>query len=153
MTLQIQARTRMFARVVGPFLAVLTGVAVGRAPQLWAHTSEFVDNPLWAWVAGAFILLAGLIVIALHPYWRGFAAASVSALGWLTAIKGLSLLAFPETIMSIPESMLGAAGWWRALYLVFVAWGLYLTYVGWAPQRPRPALGSAESTPDLPRSG
>lgn len=39
----------------------------------------------------------GLIVIILHPYWRGAAAITVSLLGWFTAIKGLALMAMPET--------------------------------------------------------
>lgn len=145
--------TRMFARVIGPFLAVLTITAAVQGPELWTRVSEAANDYLWAWVAGAFSLLAGLVVIALHPHWHGIAAFSVSALGWLTAAKGLLLVAFPATLMStFPADMMGAVTVWRVVYLAFAVLGLYLTYVGWsaAPHRSSPQHASAAR--DLPRA-
>lgn len=145
---QSQARTRTFARVIGPFLAVVTATAVVRAPDLFAHISEFAADSMWTWVAGAFTLLAGLVVVALHPYWHGVAAISVSALGWLTTLKGLLLVAFPTTLLSIPPATIDEVNWWRAVYVAFALLGLYLTYVGWAPASRRPLSPAASPTQD-----
>lgn len=123
--------TRRFARVIGPFLAIITATAAARAPDLWAQIPELPANPLWTWVTGTFTLLAGLIVIAAHPYWRGVAAFSITGLGWLTVIKGALLVAFPSTIMSLPGGTVDDVGWLRVLYVGFAVLGLYLTYVGW----------------------
>lgn len=142
----------MLARVVGPFLVIIPGTAVARANDMRTLLTEFGATPLWSWVAGAFILLAGLVAIALHQYWRGAAAIIVSVVGWIVALKGLFLVAFPGTYLSFAESAVGAAGWWRAGFVVFVLLGLYLTYVGWAPVRPRPVAHPARSTPDIPRA-
>lgn len=128
-----QTTTRMFARVIGPFLAIMMATAAARAPHLWAQASSWSADTLWTWSAGAFTLIAGLVVIALHPYWRGVAAFSVSALGWLTALKGASLVAFPATLLSVPADTMGAVGVFRVVYVAFALLGLYLTYVGWAP--------------------
>jgi hypothetical protein len=68
---QTQATTRMFARVIGPFLVVVTATAVARAPDMRMLLTEFRANSLWPWVTGAFILLFGMIVVALHQYWQG----------------------------------------------------------------------------------
>ncbi|MDQ2629094.1 MAG: hypothetical protein M3Y90_19100 [Actinomycetota bacterium] len=132
-SMHTQHTTRMFARVIGPFLAVLCLTAAVQGPQLWTRVSEAAGDPLWAWVAGAFTLLAGLVVIALHPYWRGVAAFSVSALGWLTAVKGVLLVAFPVTVLSLPADWMSAVSVWRVVYVAFAVLGGYLTYVGWAP--------------------
>lgn len=147
-----QNRTRMFARVMGPYLAIIAGTAALRPADMRAMLSGFEADPLWSWVTGAFTLLFGLVVIALHPYWRGAAAIIVSALGWLVALKGLALVAGPQSYFSMANSAVGATGWWRAGAVVEVAIGLYLAYVGWVPARTPPVPQSASSTPDLPRA-
>lgn len=144
---QSQARTRMFARVIGPFLVILTATAVVRAPQIWARVSDLAADPLWLWSTGAFTLLAGLIVVAFHPYWRGAAAICVSVTGWITAVKGFALVVFPDNSMA--NVAMSAEGWARAAYVLFALIGLYLTYVGWAPSRDRPAPKPATGERDL----
>jgi hypothetical protein len=149
---QSEARTRMFARVLGPYLVIVTITAVARASQMRTLASEFGANPLWAWVTGAFILLSGLIVVALHQYWQSAAAIIVSVLGWMTAAKGLFLLAIPQTYVSAVNSAVDPVSWWRAGFVVVALVGLYLTYVGWAPAPSEPAPQAASSTPDLPHA-
>lgn len=147
-----QAKTRLFARVIGPFIVVVATTAVARTDDMRSLLSEFGANPVWPWVTGAFILLSGLVVVALHQYWRGAAAVIVSVLGWLTALKGLFLMAFPGTYMSVADSALDATAWWWAGFIVMGLIGLYLTYVGWAAAPSRPTSQATRSTPDLPRA-
>jgi hypothetical protein len=68
------------------------------------------------------------------------------------ALRGLLLLAFPGTFVSLANSMIGAETWWRASDIAFALVGVYLTYVGWAPARSRAASRPASSTSDLPRA-
>jgi len=142
----------MFARVVGPYLVIIAATAALRPIDMKALLSQFEANSLWAWVVGAFILLLGLVTIALHPYWRGAAAIIVSVVGWLVALKGLMLVAFAHTYFSIANSAIDAVGWWRGGVVVYGLIGLYLSYVGWMPQRTRPAPQAAASTHDIPRA-
>jgi hypothetical protein len=100
--------TSMFARVVGPYLVIIAITAALRPVDMKTLLSQFEANSLWAWVVGAFILLLGLVTIALHPYWRGAAAIIVSVLGWLVALKGLMLARRPaprSTIQQLPPIM------------------------------------------------
>jgi hypothetical protein len=142
----------MLARVVGPYLVIIAATVALRPTDMRTMTSQFEANPLWAWVVGAFILLLGLVAIALHPYWRGAAGILVSAVSWLVAIKGLFLVAFPLTYFSMTDSALDAVGWWRGGAIVEVLIGLYLAYVGWMPSRTRPESEAVDSTRDLPRA-
>ena len=147
-----QHTTRMFARVLGPFFVIACITAVARASDMRALVSDFGANPLWPWVAGAFVLVGGLVIVALHQYWRGAAAVIVSLLGWLIALRGLLLLAFPTTFMSMANSVVGAGALWRTVCVCFALVGLYLTYVGWMPAPSRPTPHAANATPDLPRA-
>lgn len=147
---QSEARTRTFARVLGPYLVLVSIVALIRASDMPTLLSEFSANTVWPWVTGAFVLLAGLLVIALHPYWRGVSEIIVSAVGVLTTLKGALLLAIPQSYLSAGDSMLDAGGWWMAVMAVMAVVGLYLTYVGWAPTRTRASTTQVESSaPDL----
>jgi hypothetical protein len=151
-TQQSEARTRLFARVLGPYLVLVTLTAVARGSQMRTLASEFGANLVWSWVTGAFILLSGLIVVALHQCWTNTAAIMVSVLGWMTVLKGLFLLAMPQTYITAVTSALDPGIWWRAGFIVVALVGLYLTYVGWAPAPSRPAPRAATASADLPRA-
>ncbi|AGZ51280.1 membrane protein [Mycobacterium kansasii ATCC 12478] len=147
-----QTRTRMFSRVLGPFLVIVDVTAVVRASDMANLLAQFEANSLWTWVTGAFVLLFGLVMVASHQCWRGTAAIIVSLLGWLVTLRGLLLLAFPKAFVSVADAMIGAQGVWVSLCLVFALVGLYLTYVGWAPTPSRPTQHAATARPDLPRA-
>lgn len=149
---QTRNTTRLFARVLGPFFFVVTFTAAARASDMRTLLSDFEANPVWPWVTGAFLLVGGLVVIALHPYWRSAAAVIVSALGWVIALRGLFLLAFPQTFMSAANAAIAKTVLWVTIDLLVAAVGLYLTYVGWSPARVRPVSNADTSTPDLPRA-
>lgn len=42
-----QTSTRMFARVIGPFLVVMMATAAVRASELWTHVSTGATDSLW----------------------------------------------------------------------------------------------------------
>ncbi|MDG5481628.1 hypothetical protein [Mycolicibacterium gadium] len=133
MSVQVQHRTRMFARVLGPFFTIVAVIAALRAPDMRQLLSEFTASDMWPWMIGALALLGGVAIVAVHQLWRGPAAIIVSVLGWLLVARGVFLLTFPETFASVADRVFGAAGVWQVAYLVSAAIGLYLTYVGWKP--------------------
>lgn len=144
--------TRRFARVLGPFFAIVSATVVARAPDMRELLAEFGTTAIWPWVSGAFVLMGGIIVVALHPYWRGVAAVIVSLLGWLMVVRGVVLLAFPDAFMSIANDAIGAETLWRIKFGGIALVGLYLTYVGWIA-RPKGSVAQAPSSiPDLPRA-
>ena len=72
-------RTRMFARVIGPYFVIVSLTAALRAPDMQAVLSDFEASPVWPWFAGVFTLLLGLVIVALHSYWTDPPAVIVSA--------------------------------------------------------------------------
>ena len=153
---QLQNRTRMFARVMGPYMAIIAALGAVRPDDLRMMLSKFEADPLLSWVTGAFTLLLGLVVVALHPYWRGGAAIIVSVVGWLVAVQGLLLVAGSHAYFAIASSAVDTMGWARAgaaaEVLIVLYLGLYLSLVSWVPARTRPVSQPASSTPDLPRA-
>ena len=146
---QVNDRTRMFARVLGPFLVIVDVAAVLRVSDMRTLLSDFSANSAWPWVSGAFILIAGLGIAALHQHWHGAAAIIVSALGWLLVVRAVFLLAFPDAFMSLADSMIGTTAWWMVACGVAALIGAYLTYVGWAPEHHRPQAHSTTAKWDV----
>ncbi|ABK70583.1 hypothetical protein [Mycolicibacterium smegmatis] len=147
----VENRTQGFARVLGPYLVVVAVVALARASEIPGLVTDFGKNPIMSWVSGAFVLLSGLTVVALHQRWHGVAAIVVSVLGWLATLKGVLLLAVPQSYAAFGESMVRAAMWWQVLMVAVGLLGLFLTYAGWAPaNEPRTARTFGGPAPDLP---
>ena len=152
-TLELQQlRTRMFARVFGPFFLVVAATTVARASDMRTLLSDFEANAAWPWVTGAFLLLASLVIVALHQYWRGAAAITVSVVGWVLALRALFLMAFPHAFMAAANAAIGMTALWVSVDIFIGLVGLYLTYVGWGPVPSQPLAQAETSTADLPRA-
>jgi hypothetical protein len=138
-----QARTRAFARIIGPWLTIVPGIIALRAPEMGPFASEFFKSGLFVWFAGALLLFSGLLIIAFHQYWSSAAAIMISLFGWILALRGLLLMAAPKLYervgMAVESTLLV-----RLIFGVLVAIGLYLTYVGWLA---KPASPSANNMP------
>lgn len=141
--------TRVFARVLGPFYVIIAGIAAVRAPNT---RTQLADLGVWPWATGAFLLMAGLIVVAFHHQWGSLPAIIVSLLGWLMMLRGFFALAFPSSFMSITNSLSGETALWRVFYVCVAVVGLYLAYVGWGPASSRPATRGASPAEDHPRA-
>jgi uncharacterized protein YjeT (DUF2065 family) len=105
--------------------------------------SEFFENGLFVWFAGALLLFGGLLIIAFHQYWSSAAAVIISLFGWILALRGLVLMAAPKLYERAAISM-DAIPLVRLVFGVLVAIGLYLSYVGWLA---KPASPSAKNNP------
>lgn len=55
-TRESQAQTRAFARVLGPWLAIVPGTIALRAPAMGALASDFFKSDLFVWFAGALLV-------------------------------------------------------------------------------------------------
>ena len=135
-TPESQAPTRAFARVIGPYLVIVTVSISVRKPQISAFVPALFENPALVWFTGALLILAGLVIIAHHQYWSSLAAVLISLLGWFLALRGLLLLAAPQLMVrAAEEAMTMMPVVWLA-FGVFLLIGLGLTYVGWFEREP-----------------
>lgn len=130
-TPESEARTRAFARVIGPFLIIVPGIVAVRAPDMGAFLSSFFENDALVWITGSSLLFYGVLIIALHQYWSSLTAILVSLFGWFLALRGLVLLAAPQLIAHAGTGMAGMVLIVRAGFVVLFLMGLWLTFAGW----------------------
>ena len=126
-TLESRVRTRAFARVTGPFLFIVTGILVVRAPDLGTILSDFFQNEALVWMMGALLFFCGLLIIAYHQYWSSPAAVMISLFGWFLAIRGFILLAAPQLILRGGIAAMHMVPAVRTGFSLLVLIGLWLT--------------------------
>lgn len=135
---EARQRTRSFARVLGPFIALATAIIAIRLPDLTGLLGGLFDNAVLPWILGAAMLMMGLIVIAFHQYWYSVTAALISLFGWFVALRGLAMMAIPSAIDSGASATVTSPGLLiaaRIFFLLLTAMGLWFTYVGWRRER------------------
>jgi hypothetical protein len=130
------ARTRAFARVIGPFLVIVPGIIAMRAPNMGTILSGFFGNEVIVWFAGALLLFGGLLIIALHQYWYSLSAILISLFGWFLALRGVVLLAAPQLIERGAAASLNFVPVVQMGFGVLALIGLWLTYTGWIASPP-----------------
>jgi len=135
-TVESQIRTHTFARVIGPFMVVVPSIVIYRAPGLGTMLTTLFQNEVLVWMMGALLFFCGLLIIALHQYWRSPAAVMISLFGWFLAIRGFILLAAPEMILRGGMASMHMVPAVRIGFSLLVLIGLWLTYVGWFTKPP-----------------
>lgn len=145
-------RTRTFARVLGPFFVIFAATTVARASDMRKLLSDFEANSAVPWVTAGFLLLAALVIVGLHQYWRGAAAITVSVVGWVFALRAVFLMAFPHAFMGAADAAMRMTALWVSVTVLVGLVGLYLTYVGWKPVPAPPPARATTSSPDIPRA-
>jgi hypothetical protein len=128
-----RARTRAFARVIGPFLVIVPAIIEARAPSpsMGTYLSAFFENAALVWVTGCMMLLGGLLIIAHHQYWSSLAAILISLLGWFVALRGVTLLIAPQLFERAAAAAMNMTSIVQFGFGVLVLIGLWLTFVGW----------------------
>ncbi len=69
-TPEAQAKTRAFARVLGPDLVILPGLIVAKLNEVAPLAAPFFANQALVFIMGALMVFGGICVIANHQIWR-----------------------------------------------------------------------------------
>ncbi len=136
-TPESDARTRAFARVIGPYLVIVPSIIAARAPDMGVQLSAFFANAALVWITGALMVFAGVFIIANHHYWSNAAAILISLFGWFLALRGLALLIVPHLYEKAGIEAMNAISLVRIGFGLLVLAGLWLTYTGWIAKPPR----------------
>lgn len=124
-------RTRILARIVGPYLVIMAIALLVRLATLPLLFPAFMQDGPLVLLSGAFALIVGLTMLVAHHHWSSWAAIAITLIGFAAAIKGALLMIAPDlgsevtaAVVRTPPVMLVAA----ALELVL---GIWLSFVGW----------------------
>lgn len=71
-----------------------------------ALLADFQNSPALTYIAGIMTFAIGVAIILTHNIWSDGLAIFVSLLGWVAAIEGLVLIAWPEPLWALGRAMM-----------------------------------------------
>jgi vacuolar-type H+-ATPase subunit I/STV1 len=130
----MSARTIYLSRLIGLYCIVIIPSLVIHKQATVGSITELFNSPAFMLLTGVIAVAVGLAMILAHNVWSGGALpVVVTAVGWLSLIKGLMFLLLPSGVES--EIILGWLQNPRYFYLCMTPSfliGVYLTYEGFS---------------------
>jgi hypothetical protein len=99
--------TLSLAKAFGVYLIAggLSGVLLGTAR--WQKIlDEFQNNAAITFIAGVFVFCLGTAIVLAHNIWTDPLAIIISLLGWIAAIEGVILVAYPDPLLNLSAALM-----------------------------------------------
>ena len=90
--------TLILARAYGVAILAVALSALIAPQRMKAALADFGRSPGLTFISALFAVVLGLTLVILHSIWADFPAAIVSLLGGVILIKGIVLIAAPESV-------------------------------------------------------
>lgn len=97
--------SRFISRVLGLYLVILNTVLFFHQQEYLTVLQSLSYDPALIFVLSMWLIGLGLVMIICHNIWRWNWRLLVTLLCWLTFIKGLGLLIYPNFILRTVQSM------------------------------------------------
>lgn len=94
------------AKVLGLYFVVVIAAYAAQWRELKKVLEDFERNRGLALFGGAMALLFGLLLVTSHNIWEWSFRGVITFFGWITLLKGLVYLFFPQTKINIARKIL-----------------------------------------------
>lgn len=123
--------SKILARIIGPGMII---PAIGLFLNFNTYQGiigEFSKSQSLCYLGGFMALVMGLVILQFHNKWEAGWPVIITILGWITLIKGLVLMLFPGSVISLwhpfvasPTALIVSLG-------ISCAVGIFLTIKGY----------------------
>jgi hypothetical protein len=94
-----------FAQMLGTMFVVLGLSMIFNKKWTAIAVDEMTKNQGIIWLAGLITLILGVTIVGLNNIWTSGLSLFITILGWLTLIKGITILVFPNFSFSYYKKM------------------------------------------------
>jgi hypothetical protein len=129
--------SKFLARLIGPFLVVIGIGLLINGDVYQQMATQFLQNLGLIYVSGLLALVAGLAIVNTHNIWTGDWRVIITILGWASAIGGAVRIMFPQFVESVGMGMLAQRSLIVGAWIVLLALGAWLSFVGYLDQPAR----------------
>jgi hypothetical protein len=137
--------SRFLARLVGPFLVAIGAGLLINGDVYQQMAAQFLQNLGLIYLSGLLTLLAGLAIVNTHNVWTGDWRVIITIFGWLGIIGGALRIMFPQLVEAVGTGMLAQRSLIVGAWVVVLALGLWLSYVGYLEKPARSATNARRS--------
>ena len=117
------------AKVLGLWLLIGCAVVLLKPKVVDIMIREINNSTALFYLTAFFTLIAGILIIVGHNIWSGWPIV-ITLIGWISFIRGLLRLFFPERIKKLLDWILEHKNYLYTSCVIGIVIGLYLLYFG-----------------------
>jgi hypothetical protein len=126
----VSPQTLYLARFIGVGLALMCAALAARPRWALEAIGTMMGQPGVMLVTGVMTLVAGAALVIGHNLWTGgYIPIAVTAIGWLTLIKGFAILVLPAPVLGRLYAVLGYPRTFRLVMIAGCVFGAQLAFV------------------------
>ncbi len=88
--------SKFLGKVIGFYLLIIGSAMLSNMHQFTNHVGKLIHDTPLMFVSGFFTLIVGLLLVMSHNVWQWSWRLIITIIAWLTLIKGVSIIYFPE---------------------------------------------------------
>lgn len=119
------------SRFWGVYILILALLMLLRPNSFRNMVQQMVSNPATMGVIAILTTISGLILVLFHNLWVMDWTVLITLLCWLTFMKGVAQLFFPEKISAWSGRILVKCNYYTAMVIYFIL-AIFLLYYGFA---------------------
>lgn len=117
------------AKFWGWLLIVICLIFLLRKKVLSEEMFRLVKDKGFALLSGYLALIVGLVTVILHNVWVADWRVAITVCGWISLIKGIGRIAFPEAIRKVASKFQNKPALTQVLSLAAILLGAWLIWV------------------------
>ncbi|MCX6760025.1 MAG: hypothetical protein NTW46_01630 [Candidatus Nealsonbacteria bacterium] len=118
--------TFFLARFWGSLFMILGGLSVGA--KLLGRIIEYTEDKTITISTGYITFLLGLATVVSHNIWVADWRVAITILGWVTLLKGIEKIAFPDRINKKAQMFKGGQVFWGGIIFLIGAWFFWMSF-------------------------
>lgn len=118
-----------FAQVIGIYLILICLAMLLQHHRFKKIMTEIIGHPASMFICSATNIIFAVVILVPHDLWVANWHVLITIIGWLTLIKGVAGLYFPDKYAEICKKFMATRGYqiWTWIWLLI---GLYLVVMG-----------------------
>ena len=119
------------AKTIGLYLVIVSTALMLKADEFKPMMLEMLKNPSLVSFSGILTLIFGILIVVSHNIWVMDWRVIITILGWLTLLKGIMRLFYPEFVMKKATKCVENKASYNIMMLITLFIGLVLLYFGY----------------------
>ncbi|MBX9786110.1 MAG: hypothetical protein K2Y08_02115 [Alphaproteobacteria bacterium] len=119
------------AKTIGLYLVIVSVAFMLKASELKPMMLDMLKNPSLLLFSGILALILGILIVVSHNIWVMDWRVIITILGWLTLLKGVMRLFYPEFVIKKTVKCVEDKASYNIMMLITLLIGLVLLYFGY----------------------
>ena len=123
--------SKILSKVIGIYFIIVSTAMLVDMHQFIGYVNELVNNAPLMFVTGFFTIIIGILMVVSHNIWRWNWRIIITFIGWLTLLKGVSIIYYPKFIDKTTALLMQNTTIGYSAASINFALGLLLCFLGW----------------------